>query len=88
MHGVFVAVCGLSSCGKRGLLSSVGQGLLLVAASLVAKHGLWDTGLVAPRLVGSSRIGDRTCVLCIPRQILNHWPTWETEDSVVLNPHK
>lgn len=81
-------MCGLSSCGERGLPSSVGHGLPLVAASLVTKHGLWGTGLVARRLVGSSRIGDQTRVLCIPRQILNHWPTWETEDSVVLNPHK
>ena len=32
-------------------------------------------GLVTLRQVGSSQIGDRTCVFCICRRILYHWTT-------------
>ena len=34
-------------------------------------------GLAAPLHMGSSQTKDRTCVLCIARQILNHWTTRE-----------
>jgi hypothetical protein len=39
---------------------------------------LWCKDLAAPQNVGSSWIRDRTGVLCIARQILNHWTTRET----------
>ena len=38
---------------------------------------LWGTGLVALRLVESSRIRDQTHVPCTGRQILIHWTTRE-----------
>jgi len=38
---------------------------------------LWCTGPVALQHVGSSGPRNRTCVLCISRQILNHWTTSE-----------
>ena len=89
LHGVFFSVCGLSLLVARGACSpAVGYGLLLVAASRCKAWASGHTGLIAPKLVGSSQIGDRTRVLCIPRQSLNHWTTQETQDSVVLNPHK
>ena len=34
-------------------------------------------GLSCPQHVDSSQTRDRTCVLCIGRQILNHWTTRE-----------
>ena len=45
LHWVFVAACGLSSCGERGLLLVVVRGLLIAVASLVAEHGLWAHGV-------------------------------------------
>ena len=63
------------------------QWLLLAAEPELQEHDLqycsprarqlWREGLAAPRHVGSSRIGDRTSVLCVARQILNHWATRE-----------
>ena len=41
LRWVFVAACGLfSSCSEQGLLFVEVRGLLIAAASLVAKHGL------------------------------------------------
>ena len=85
LRWVFVATRGLSSsCGKQGLLFFAVWGLLIVVASLVAKHGLYSMdsvavvhGLSCPQHVDSSQTRDRTCVLCIGRQILNHWTTRE-----------
>ena len=52
---LFLTVLGLccytrafSSCGERGLLSAAAQALLVVAASLIVEHGLWEQG---PRVV-------------------------------------
>ena len=69
---LFLAALGLcccawafSSCGERGLLFVAVLGLLIAVASLVVEHGLQarglqqfcPRGLVAPRHVGSSRLG-------------------------------
>ena len=43
-----------SSCGERGLLFTVVQGLLIVVASLVEKHGLYMHGLQQLQHVGSA----------------------------------
>ena len=59
--------------------------LLIAAASLMEEYRfqglraqyLWYTGLVALQHVGSSWIGDQTCVPFIGRQIRNHWTTKE-----------
>ena len=88
-RGLFCCVWAFSTGGERGLLSSCGAraasgGSFSCCKAWASGH----TGLIAPKLVGSSQIGDRTRVLCIPRQSLNHWTTQETQDSVVLNPHK
>ena len=74
-----VAAQGLScSWGERGLLAA--------AASLVVEQQALEhvsfvscgaTGLVTPWHVGSSQTGDRTCVLCVGRWILNRWTTRE-----------
>lgn len=88
-RGLFCCVWALSSCGERGLLSSCGaRASSWGSFSCCKAWALGHTGLIAPKPVGSSQIGDRTRVLCIPRQSLNHRPTGETQDSVVLNPHK
>ena len=84
LHLVFAAVRRLfSSCGKQGLLFLAVRRLLIIVASLVAEHSLqgvrhqqlWQMGLVAPQHVESSPTRDRTCVLCVGRQILNHQTT-------------
>ena len=58
-----VVVCGFSGCGSWAL-----------------EHRLCSCGkgLAAWRHVGSSWIRDSTCVSCIGRQILYHWPTRES----------
>ena len=43
--------------------------------SSVPYQRLCHLALVAPKHVESSRTRDRTCVPCISRWILNHWPT-------------
>ena len=73
---LFMAVPGLRCCVRCSLV--VVRGLLIVVASLVAEprpwctqaQWLWWTGLVAPRLVGSSWIRDQTRVSCTGRQTL------------------
>ena len=40
LHFVFIAACGLSHCGERGLLFVVVHELLIALASLVAEHRL------------------------------------------------
>ena len=37
-------------------------------------------GLVVPRHVESFWTRDQTHVLCIDRQIINHWTTWEVQN--------
>ena len=48
----------------------------IALVSLFVEHGLWGawvTVVMARRCVESSRSRDQTHVLCIGRQILNHW---------------
>ena len=82
---VDLAVLGLRCCISLAAVSGVcllwsrGQGppwaqYLQLAASGAQAQSLWCLGLVAPRHVGSSWTRDQTHVLCIGRQILNHWP--------------
>ena len=63
--------CG-GQASHRGGFSCCGAQALGCWASVAVAHGL-----VAPRHVGSSWIRDRTCALCIGRQMLNHWTTRE-----------
>ena len=94
----FVAVLGLHCCSRayliaeRGLLSSGGArasgchgfpcyGLQGAQASVVEVHGL-----NCLQHVGSSRPRDRTHVLCVGRQILNHWSTREVLRDLVFTP--
>ena len=50
------------------------------------RHSLVSScSLGIPRHVESSPIGDETCVPCIGRQSLNHWPTREVQLSLYLN---
>ena len=60
--------CGFSCC-RVWALRRMG--------SVVAVPGLYNTGLVALWNVGSSQKRERTCVSCIGRRILYHWPTRE-----------
>ena len=53
------------------------QWLLLWSAGALGLQWLWPAISVAPRRVGSSWIGDRTCVSRNGRRILNHWTTKE-----------
>ena len=48
---------------------------------------LWLPGLVAPWHVGSSWTGDRTCVPCTGRRILNPWTTVASL-GCVIKPRK
>ena len=66
--GLHCCVRAFSSCGERGLLFTVMDGLLIAVASL---H-MWHMGLVAPWHVDSSQTRNQTYVPCIGRQILNH----------------
>ena len=80
---------GLRLAVGRGSLTAVPslfavRGLQSTPASVVAAPGLQGAGAVvvarglhAPRPVGSSRTGGRTCVLCFGRRILNHWTARE-----------
>ena len=89
---VFAAARALSSCFEQGLLSScraqtLGTPALMVVALglsscdfLALNHGLnrcGAPGLAVLRYVGSSWIGDWTCVFCIGSWILHHWATRE-----------
>ena len=80
---LFLAVLGLHRyrgfspvAASGGLPPAAAHRLLPAVASLVAEYGLYTvrasgvvahTGPVAPRHVGSSQTGDRTCVSCIGR---------------------
>ena len=62
---------GFSSCRELELLWSCG-----LRASQVSVL-LHVASVVAARHVGSSRTRDQNCVLCMARQILDHWTTKE-----------
>ena len=44
LHEVFIAVCGLSSCSKQGLLCVAVHGLLIEMATLVGNMGSRHSG--------------------------------------------
>ena len=91
---LFLVALGLRCCTQpfsswgewRPLFVAV-HGLLTAVASLVAEHkllgvrasGVWCTGLVATRLVGSSQTKDWTCASCTGRWILIHCTTREIQ---------
>ena len=77
LHRVFVAVCRLSLIVVPGLFSLPWLPLLRHADSREWAENFRLRGLVAPRPVESSWTWAQTCVLCIGRQILNHWATKE-----------
>ena len=54
------------------------------ARALLLAQELWCTGLVAPRHVRPSWAKDWTRVLCIGRNILNHWTTREVRPTDFL----
>ena len=60
-----------SLVAERGLWGAQAQELQLMGSRLWAQQS-WCMGLVAPWHGGSSQTRDRTHVLCIGRQILNH----------------
>lgn len=79
---VFTGARAFSLVGAgRGHSLGAMHGLLVVVASLVADHGLWNaqtSAVVAHTLscsseVGSSRTRGQTHVSCIDRSILYHW---------------
>ena len=78
---VFVAVHGLSLVSQSWGYSLVAVHRPHIAlVSLFVEHGLWGawvTVVMARRCVESSRSRDQIHVLCIGRQILNHWTTRE-----------
>ena len=62
---------------SRGYSLAAFLRLHISEASLVTKSRLGGSvvranGLVAPRHMESSQIGDQTCIPCAGRQILNH----------------
>ena len=71
-----------SSLQRLPLLQSAGcraRGLqqLWLLGSRAQVQWLWRSGLAAPQHVEPSQTADWTCVSCIDRQILYHWPTRE-----------
>ena len=86
---LFIYGCPVSSLMCAGLLSLQQVGTTALCCGVWASHcgvlshcraralgvwaELWITGPAALPHVGSSQTRDPTCVLCIGRQILNHW---------------
>ena len=78
--------------GLSGTRASVfaGRGLSRFGSRALEHRLKEHTSLVAPRHVESSRAGNRTCVSCLGRQILNCWitgevcasTTWKVRNSV------
>ena len=83
----FLAALGLRCCmqafssrGEQGYSSGCGAWAcrwggfsLWSMGSRAQAQQLWPTGLIGPRHMGSSRTRSQTHVLCVGRQILNHW---------------
>ena len=90
LHWIFVAVSGLSLVVASGGYSLLQRnGLLIVVACLVMKHGLCSAGsvVVAHRLSCSVARGiflEQRLNLrpCIGRRILNYWTTREVMDLI------
>ena len=73
---IFVVLCGLLLSWLL-LLWRMGSRCTGFSSCSTWAQQLWCEDLVAPQNVGSSWTRDRTGVLCIARQILNHWTTRE-----------
>ena len=92
VFGLYCCVQAFSSCSKQGLLLSCGVwvfhcGGFSCFGALAAgmwTQSLWHMGLFAQQHVESSLTRDQTHVLCIDRQILNHWSTGEIPTLAVL----
>ena len=82
------AVLGLS-CGTWDLPRVMGDLSLRHMDSLLVVQGLSSCSTQAELLCGmwdlSSLTRDRSHVLCIARQILNHWPIREVPESLLEN---
>ena len=76
--GLHYYVQAFSSCSEWGLLFLLhGMGCSLWWLLLLQSTGSRHMGLVVPRHMGSFQTRDQTHVLCIGRQILNHWTPTE-----------
>ena len=83
------------SCGEWGLLSSRDVqashcGHFFCCRAWALECGLSSCGtlvsvVITSQHVESSRIKDGTCVLCIGRQILNHWTTREVLSDILIS---
>ena len=88
---IYVWLCGVFVAASRLSLVAV-HGLLIMAASLISKHGLqecglpesWRMGPFAPQHVISSWTRDPTTVPCIVKWILNHWTTRKPQGHLLL----
>ena len=85
--GAKASHCGGFSCCRAGTL---GQADSVVVECMLSSCSSWapklrlnsyNTGLVAPRLVGFPWTRDRTLISCIGRWLLNHWTTREVPGS-------
>ena len=79
VQGLCCCARALSSCSEQELLSSckvqASPSWLLLLWSMGSRAR--DLRLVTPWRMRSSQTRDQTCILCINRQILNHWTTRE-----------
>ena len=75
--GLHCCVWAFSSCSEQRLL-------LWFPGSRVQTQLLWLTGVVAPRLVGSSQTRDQTHVPFIGKWILNLWTTKASPLNLLL----
>ena len=83
------------SCGEWGLLSSRDVqashcGHFFCCRAWALECGLSSCGtlvsvVITSQHVESSQIKDGTCVLCIGRQILNHWTTREVLSDILIS---
>ena len=70
--GAWVSHCSSFSCCTAQALEHTG-----FSSCDMRAQQLWCVGLAASGNMDSSQTRDRTCVLCIGRQILNHWTVKE-----------
>ena len=76
---IFIFFCGTRASHCRGLSRCGAQALDAQA------QRPWLTGLAAPRHVGSSQTGARTCVPWISRRALNHCATREALNYFLIH---
>ena len=71
-----------SSCGERGLLSAAAQALLVVVASLIVEHGLWEQG---PRVVARGSGAQAQYLWCTGLVALWHVGSSPTRDQTCVS---